>query len=443
MYGWGLCNGIRPTNRGCLMPTVTSSLITSGATFTLGSIYQSRFSVAQDYPLCNVYLVTIEFTQSELPVGCVPRPIQAVNYPGYSTLFSSAPPGFVPLSPNRNSPNLFPYDAVASPGWPLGYSTTDSSAMVYAPSGTADYAYFNAGGSLVGALVGFLDKFTGTGVNLGGAGQPCATVDRYFFITNLNRVGGPSPGSPHPWPWDTTAYENAVSIGINDTSGILAGIFGGSNFHQLFINGLNQQRLAPVYPESGSVFINTRSLPCIERDWTYPEYDHRNQHVARLISHTGGVPDNQDVVFRCGDTPLVVPWNVERFSDNYRFMWCRPGVSARIVLENGVGTSAGHTHKIYYYNVVGKLINPGGTVFTGTNLGNTASDGWLATGLVTPPAGAVYAVATAENTSFPGQIRDLQVTFSEQPCPPHWATLHGDWCPGNYLKLPITAADFP
>jgi hypothetical protein len=320
---------------------------------------------------------------------------------------------------------------MASPGWPILYSETDNSAMIWAPSGASDIAYFNQGGGLSnGRLCGYFEKFTGTATN--SSGFTSAALDRYYFITNLISFDNLFDDS----------LSGAISIGINDTTGNLAGIFGSTNYFHLVIDclgGTNQQSLRPVYAESGNVYLNTRPIPSVQRDWTYPDFDHRNQHKARLISHTNGTPDSQNVVMRCGTIPLLGGFVSLTNRLNFTIPSCVfPGVSTRAKISSAGFGISGTTHKIYWYNAVGKLINSGGTAFAGTVIGQGTE--WYETGLVTPPAGAVYWLGETSNS---GTSVTNAVFFYEQPCPAHWATIHGDWCPGNYLKLPVTAADFP
>jgi hypothetical protein len=418
------------------MPTVTLTSVASGMSMSGGSAYVSP-APSWYYPVCNIYLVTIEFSQSEVPIGCVPRALPSYSYPGGGPLFpigSSPYWDFGPaLGKGWASPNLCRLEAVASPtsAWPSLYSETDSAAMIYAPSGESDIAHFNYG--YTRSQISIFEKFTGTATN--SSGFTAAAVDRYYILTNLYKTGDSS-----------TIFDDsengAISVGINDATGILAGIFGSTNYFQLIIDDYSEsynQSLRPVYAESGNVYLNTRPVPSIQRDWTYPDFDHRNQHKARLISHTNGTPDSQNVVMRCGTIPLSAGFVSLTNRLNFTIGSCVfPGVSTRAIIPSGGVGISGTTHKIYWYNAVGKLINPGGTAFAGTVIGQGTQ--WYETGLVTPPAGAVYWLGETSNsgTSFANAVY-----FYEQPCPAHWATIHGDWCPGNYLKLPVTAADFP
>ena len=416
------------------MPTVSLTSVASGMTGPSSPGYAS-FVPSWYTPVCDIYLVTIEFTQDEVPVGCVPRALPSYSYPGGGKLFPIGPSPYWDLGPTLGygwaSPNLCRLTALSSPGWATLYSTTDNTAMIYAPSGTSDNAYFSSTYLQNAKYIGYFEKYNGTATNAGG--YTVASIDRYYFIVNLYNLDF--------YVFDDS-LQGSISIGINDTSGNMASIFGGTDYVHLIIDSYSgyDNHIKPVYPESGSVYLNPRPIPCVQRQWTYPEYDHRNQHRASMISHTGGTPDTQDVVMRCGEIPSTTPTAVSTFRLNWTTgFWIRPGVSARIVVYGYIFTIAGTTHTLFWYNALGKLINAGGTVFSGTAIGIDSD--WYETGMVTPPAGAVYLRTETENGGT--TIQNTLVFFPEQICPPHWATLYGDWCPGNYLKFSVTPSDFP
>lgn len=191
-----------------------------------------------------------------------------------------------------------------------------------------------------------------------------------------------------------------------------------------------------------------------------------------MLKCTGSTIDTQRVLSPCGTTFLDVLDGGQKVGDT----WVAGGSGADVPPIDGIfnfdytGTgvppggaaiwvTSGATYKIslstqdlgfsswawrvYFKNVLGKTLNPGGTLLTG----NVSPVRYLYAGSFTAPATAVkagfvaYGITGGIEGTTPAPIEAFH--YNTSITPPHYAPQMGDFIPGNYYGATLGESDLP
>lgn len=416
------------------MATVAVNLISSGITIGGGAGIPQGF---QQDTVCDVYEVLITLASSDLYPYSKKGVRTSVTYPPYCGLHAS--PEFDELGVGgSDGPQQILATLTGTPGKAIKYSTATSDALIYDPSPGVGYASLNqqtTSAGDVGAYVGGYTRVTGTTVNV--FGFNAAKCDLYIFYVNIATASA-TGFNPR--------INGQLMIGVNSNQA--TAIYGKPcNGFILKLStdvpdftSIEHPSVFPSYQTFNADFVyNNVMSPTIDRPPTFSEWSKNQGPYWNTIDVTGGAAIAQTILAPCGKTALMPKAPMQ---------FCYGGEVKTLVIAPTAPFLPYTTSTVYayYYNVCGKLLNPGGTALplsdiTGAGSGENFS---FMYGTFTVPTGAVAVIYTSINSAeLPPVERQESNYYDSIVLPDHYATWSGDFLPGMYYRKSITAADMP
>lgn len=467
------------------MATVTVTLAASNKTLP---IFYAPYG---DYPVCNVYQVAISLTADDLsvfhhgkqvgiegPTFDLPNSIPW-NFPPYSVTAPSGgraiSPSFTARSGTYDDGKLYAFKLTGTPGATTLFGNTGTE-LVVGPgtASSADTATINLrdipAGSKTGRPIWTFVRSAGPLSYTGNAyGRSGLALDVYCFFINFD----------DPWESDDA---NGYTIGINHPT--LNAIFEDGHsvagvqlrlYNYLFGAALTfQNEIRPTLKPSAhaDMALNSALRPGYYRPPIFSELDHLQPWSCQMLKCTGSTIDTQRVLSPCATTFMDVldggskvgsSWleggsgaSIPPIDGIFNFNYTQTGVTpggAAIWVTSGATYKislftlnlgyASYAWRVYFKNVFGKTLNPGGTLLTG----NVAPYSYLYAGSFTAPATAVkagfvaYGISGGVEDTTPRRIESFH--YNTSIIPPHYAPQMGDFVPGNYYGATLGDSDHP